>query len=257
MGNIKKCFKFKGLLNENKLYESGIMNIIDITPPNIRIVKNFLSKEECENILKVKEMSEELWALDYNINYPKGDDVAENLQYSVSQWDGMCINITHPGFAERYGLDPKYYEELAAKIRVHIEERFNVNTLKTEQYLINRWRVGREQTPHIDYFYEEEPGHDYEKLAKNNIPKSFLDTFGKMFQTKHYSSLIYLNEDYSGGELYFPEHDLEIKPEVGTLICFKGDENTLHGVKKVEEGTRYTISLFWEDFDYINKIAVG
>jgi hypothetical protein len=232
------------------------MEIIDKTSPNIRIVKKFLSKSECEEILKVKSFSEELWSLDYDVNYPKPKDVADNLQYSVSQWDGMCINITHEGFAERYGLDPAYYDTLAKRIQVHMSERFQVETLKTEQYLINRWRIGREQTPHLDYFYEEEPGHDYEKLAANNIPKDFLDTFGKMFQTKHYSSLIYLNEDYAGGELYFPEHNFSIKPEVGTLICFKGDENTLHGVKKVESGTRYTISLFWEDFDYKNKIVV-
>jgi hypothetical protein len=47
-----------------------------------------------------------------------------------------------------------------------------------------------------------------------------------------------------------------IKPEVGTLICLKGDENSLHGVKKVESGTRYTISLFWEDLEYRNKLGI-
>lgn len=233
------------------------MEIIDIKNPNIRIIKNFLNEAELMEILKIRGMSEELWGLDYNVNYPKPDEVAENLQYSVSQWDGMCINITHEGFAERYGLDAKYYKDLAARIKDQMTERFNVNTLKTEQYLLNRWRIGREQTPHIDYFYEEEPGHDYDKLNKNGLPKEFLDTFGKMFQTKHYSSLIYLNEDYVGGELYFPEHDFSIKPEAGTLICFKGDEHTLHGVKKVESGIRYTISLFWEDTEYRNKITIG
>jgi len=233
------------------------MEVIDIEYPNIRIVKNFLTKEQCDEILKVKDMSEELWALDYNVNYPKPEEVAENLKYSVSQWDGMCINITHTGFAERYGLSSLYYADLAAKIESQIRSRFGVATLKPEQYLINRWRPGREQTPHLDYFYAEEPGHDYERLRKNNIPKEFLDTFGEMFQTKHYSSLIYLNEDYEGGELYFPEHNFYIKPEIGTLICFKGDENNLHGVKKVESGIRYTISLFWEDTEYRNKISVS
>jgi len=232
------------------------MEIIDIENPNIRIVKNFFSKEECESMLKVKDFSEELWALDYNVNYPKPEAVAGNLQYSVSQWDGMCINITNDGFAERYGLNPYYYDFLADRIRVHVEDKFKVNTLKKEQYLINRWREGREQTPHLDYFYEEEHGHDYDKLAKNNIPKSFLDTFGRMFQTKHYSSLIYLNDNYEGGELYFPEHNFYIKPEVGTLVCLKGDENSLHGVKKILSGTRYTVSLFWEDTEYRNKISL-
>jgi hypothetical protein len=230
------------------------MEIIDHTNPNIRIVKNFLNKNECESILKVKELSEELWALDYNINYPKQENIAKNLQYAVSQWDGMCINITNPGFAERYGLNPDYYNDLAEKIKSQIRTKFQVSTLKPEQYLINRWRIGRDQAPHLDYFYQEEEGHNYDKLAKNSIPKEFLDTFGKMFQTKHYSSLIYLNDDYEGGELYFPEYNFSIKPEAGTLICLKGDENSLHGVKKITAGIRYTISLFWEDTEYKNKI---
>jgi hypothetical protein len=229
--------------------------IIDYDKPKIRVVKNFLTKEQCDYILQVKDMSEELWALDYNINYPKGDQVAKNLQYSVSQWDGMCINITEPGFAERYGLSKGFYQALSDKIKEQMILGFNVETLKPEQYLINRWRPGREQQPHIDFFYEEEPNHDYDKLSKHNLTKDFLDTFGKMFQKKHYSSLIYLNDDYVGGELYFPEYDFITKPEVGTLICFQGDEDALHGVKKVESGIRYTVSLFWEDVEYRNKFV--
>ena len=232
------------------------MEILDIDSPNIRIVKNFLSEEECNNILKVKNFSEELWALDYNLNYPKKENVASNLQYSVSQWDGMCVNITNHDFAKRYSLNPYYYDFLADRIRIHVEQKFNVNTLAKEQYLINRWREGRDQSPHLDYFYEDEAGHDYDKLAKNNIPKTFLDTFGQMFQTKHYSSLVYLNDDYEGGELYFPEHNFSIKPEVGTLVCLKGDEHSLHGVKKIESGIRYTVSLFWQDLEYKTKMSV-
>jgi hypothetical protein len=230
--------------------------VIDLYSPNIRIVKNFLTKDEVDKILEVKNFSEDLWRLDYIQNYPKIEDVAENLRWAVAQWDGMCINVTHDDWYKRYNLDQSYYLNLSERIKFHIEERFNVSTLRKEQYLINRWRPGREQTPHLDYFYEEEANHDYEMLSMNNIPKEFLDTFGKMFQTKHLSSLIYLNDDYEGGELWFPQYDnYSIKPEVGTLILFRGDENTLHGVKKVESGIRYTISLFWEDTEYKNKIV--
>ena len=232
------------------------MEVIDLEKPNIRIVKNFFSEEECNNMLKVKNFSEELWSLDYNTNYPKPAQVAGNLQYSVSQWDGMCINITHEGFAERYGLNPNYYEFVGQRIKTHVSEKFKVKNLRTEQYLINRWREGREQTPHIDYFHEDEPGHDYEKLAKNNISRDFLNDFSKMFKTKHYSALVYLNNYYEGGELYFPDYNFSIKPEVGTLICLKGDEDSIHGVRKVESGTRYTLSLFVEDLEYTKNIAV-
>lgn len=229
--------------------------IVDLENPNVRIVKNFLSKEEVEKLLEVKDWSEQLWKIDYEMNYPKPEQVAENLRFAISQWDGMCINITHDYFFERYPLEKQYFLDLAEKMKFHVAERFGVDTLRKEQYLINRWRPGREQAPHLDYFYEEEDNHDYEMLSMNNLPKEFLDTFGEMFQTKHFSCLIYLNEDYVGGELWFPQYDsYAIKPEVGSLILFRGDEKTLHGVKKVESGIRYTISLFWEDTEYKNKI---
>ena len=226
---------------------NGKMEIIDLESPKIRIVKNFLTKEECDEILKVKEMSEELWSLDYNVNYPKPEQVAENLQYSVSQWDGMCINITKNDFYSRYNLDEKYYEDLALKIKDVAEKYFNVNVVK-EQYLINRWRKGREQKPHIDYFIDEDPGHDYDMLERYNLPREYLKTFQSKFQTKHFSSLLYLNDDFDGGEIYFPQYDnLSIKPEPGMLVCFAGNEKALHGVKESIGGIRYTISLFLTD----------
>lgn len=229
--------------------------VVDLENPNIRIVKNFISKEEAEKILQVATWSEDLWSIDYELNYPKPNDIAENLRHSVSQWDGMCINITHDHFYERYPIEKKYYLDLAEKIKFHVSDRFKVSTIKKEQYLINRWRPGRDQAPHLDYFYEEEDGHDYDMLSTNNIPPEFLKNFGKMFQTKHFSSLIYLNDDYAGGELWFPQYDsYTIKPEIGDLIVFRGDEKTLHGVKAVQSGIRYTISLFWEDTEYKSKI---
>lgn len=227
------------------------MQIIDLEKPNIRIIKNFLSQEEVNKILEAKNFSEELWALDFNINYPKEKDVDEILWPSIKQWDGMCINFTFDNFYDRYPIDKKFYKDLENKTRLVTEDRFNVK-LKTEQYLINRWRVGRDQAPHLDYFIAGEGEHDYEMLASHNIPKPFLESFEGKFQTKHFSSLIYLNDDFEGGELWFPQHDkFSIKPEPGMLITFKGDEHTLHGVKMVTSGIRYTASIFWTDLSKI------
>jgi hypothetical protein len=223
-------------------------NIIDFKKPNIRIINNFLTDEECDKILSVKSFSENLWSLDFDINYPKEKDVDPALWPSITQWDGMCINFTNLEFYERYKLDKEYFENLAKRMKPHTEEKFNVTNLLKEQYLINRWRIGREQAPHLDYFLENERDHDYEMLAKNNIPKDWLKSFEGRFQTKHYSTLIYLNDDYVGGELWFPQYEnFTIKPKKGMLVTFQGDENTLHGVKAVTEGTRYTISMFWTD----------
>jgi predicted 2-oxoglutarate/Fe(II)-dependent dioxygenase YbiX len=58
--------------------------------------------------------------------------------------------------------------------------------------------------------------------------------------------LLYINDDYEGGELDFRDHDLTIKPKAGQLITFPGGFLNIHQVKKVESGTRHTIGAFWD-----------
>jgi hypothetical protein len=55
------------------------------------------------------------------------------------------------------------------------------------------------------------------------------------------ATLVYLNDDYSGGEIYFPDHGLSYKPEPGDLLCFPDNPNFVHGVKQVIGNNRYTL----------------
>jgi hypothetical protein len=63
--------------------------------------------------------------------------------------------------------------------------------------------------------------------------------------TEHtkYNSLIYLNDDFEGGEFY--TNKKIIKPEKGMLTIFDGSI-TYHGVKKVKKKDRKTIILWWK-----------
>jgi predicted 2-oxoglutarate/Fe(II)-dependent dioxygenase YbiX len=65
---------------------------------------------------------------------------------------------------------------------------------------------------------------------------------------KHYSGLLFFNDDYEGGELYFENLGVELKPEPGDLILFRGDERRLHGVKQVTSGYRANLIIFFRDF---------
>ena len=60
------------------------------------------------------------------------------------------------------------------------------------------------------------------------------------------SGLLYLNDDYLGGELVFPEQGLSIKAKSGSLIFFEGDYKKPHGVNEVTSGTRYNLVTFYE-----------
>jgi hypothetical protein len=64
----------------------------------------------------------------------------------------------------------------------------------------------------------------------------------------HLAVLGYLNDDYDGGELYFPQYDFYIKPKPGSLVMFPGGLNCVHGVAKIKSGIRYTVSQ-WIKFD--------
>lgn len=54
------------------------------------------------------------------------------------------------------------------------------------------------------------------------------------------ATLIYLNDQYVGGEIYFPEHNISIKPDQGDLVCFPDTPDFVHGVKPITGGVRYT-----------------
>ena len=63
----------------------------------------------------------------------------------------------------------------------------------------------------------------------------------------HFSSLIYLNDDYKGGELFFIENKKEKKYKLKALSCmiFPSGKEYTHGVKKILKGKRYTIPSWY------------
>jgi hypothetical protein len=87
-----------------------------------------------------------------------------------------------------------------------------------------RWFDGMSQPPHAD---------------------DMTDTDIEGFDHRVFGSIIYLNDDYSGGHTYYPNFNTDVQPEAGKLAVHPGDPEHLHGVTKIENGTRYTIASFW------------
>jgi hypothetical protein len=61
----------------------------------------------------------------------------------------------------------------------------------------------------------------------------------------HLPVLIYLNDDYEGGEIKFETYNLSLKPNVGDFIVFPGNLHYPHEVTKVLSGTRYTLPIWF------------
>lgn len=59
------------------------------------------------------------------------------------------------------------------------------------------------------------------------------------------SAVVYVNDDYEGGEIYFKDFDLAIKPEAGSILFFPSTADYLHESKPVGAGKKIMIPVFW------------
>ena len=114
-----------------------------------------------------------------------------------------------------------YLNDLKEKIKLD----FNITEEIYPDYLgLVRWKNGDMQHPHADGEINGET-HPY--------------------HWRNFGCVYYLNDDYDGGEIYFPNQNIELKPKPNTLVFFPGTLEFLHGVKPITNGVRYTLTSFW------------
>jgi predicted 2-oxoglutarate/Fe(II)-dependent dioxygenase YbiX len=104
---------------------------------------------------------------------------------------------------------------------------YNVQVRDREPLQILHYGVGGHYIPHVDAetLYKDDDGLElWEKTLDRDL-----------------SVVYFINDDFSGGELFFPALDLVVEPEAGTLVCFPSDHNYIHGVRPVTAGHRYTL----------------
>ena len=61
------------------------------------------------------------------------------------------------------------------------------------------------------------------------------------------SAICYLNDDYEGGDIEFPEFKIKIKPEAGMLILFPSNFAYKHTAYPVTSGTKYALVTWIHD----------
>jgi hypothetical protein len=88
-----------------------------------------------------------------------------------------------------------------------------------------RWMPGHDQHPHADA--EEADGSIH------------------LYPWRAFASIIYLNNDFEGGQIYFPRLGLEPPITPGMMAFFPGTLDYLHGVRPITAGIRYTIASFY------------
>jgi hypothetical protein len=103
-------------------------------------------------------------------------------------------------------------ERMTLAISLHAGRRLYCDTIQ-----VVRWE-GQEMPPHYDDRHPDGSAH--------------------RSPWREWAGVIYLNDDYVGGDLWFPSTGDAYKPVAGTFVFFKG--SLMHGVRRVTEGLRYT-----------------
>jgi hypothetical protein len=187
---------------------------------NIVTLESFMTDEELE-FLDNFARNNTIW--DYTESHYNEDGVCI---YDASYWEDRVATTNSLNKS-----DPKVLEVIEGmqqRLKLEVDKFLEVDALPTPPALV-RWLPGQYQNPHAD-----KELHEGENRGKpNDFP--YYDIAG----------LFYLNDDYEGGELYFPNQGIKFKPKRGAAYFFPGDMNYIHGVTEVLSGIRYVSPFFW------------
>jgi len=143
-------------------------------------------------------------------------------QLGSDYWQGRVVHIPQIKNSEIVDIireGKNYMLEEFVKL-YNITEPLYVDSL----HLV-RWTEGYELHPHADA--EEPSGKQHQ------------------FHWRNFGTVTFLNEDFVGGVLYYPnKNNLQVPSKIGYSAIHDGTMNCLHGVTKVTKGVRYTIASF-------------
>lgn len=157
-------------------------------------------------------------------------DITENAQNN--EWPRVAVE---PNFSKAHMLadeiinliEPDYIQAL------QVWADLTNNTMPeyiTRNYCLRRYRPGAAMGVHID--------------RNTDNPDNTMDWTG----------LLYLNDDYEGGEIYFPGTDTRLSPSAGSILflpCLLE-----HSCLEITEGHKYYIFTFMHT-DYNTTTALG
>jgi len=218
---VKMIDSFKKQLTDNGY------SFTEITP-EIFTIENFLSKEKLDIFWSIiNSTSQEDWEVEYYANLKTfcmtkfGRDDVDNLvaegKFEITEnWKDKNFNISN------HEVYPSFYNELNTMVSSS-DPDLHLSGLAT----IQRMQPGVELKSHTDQHTD---------------------------PSIKYATIVYINDDYLNGELFFPNLGIELKPKPGTLLFFPGDKEHEHGVRHVGEGpTRYVLVGFIKENNHYSK----
>lgn len=156
-----------------------------------------------------------------------------NEHTSITKWKNWVSSDGSYEFGHQKFITDKIKEEknidllyINNTIKNAIEEvskdyanKFNIDLGYLTPISISKYSKSKEMGKHVDSY-----GDDREPVL---------------------SVVVYLNDNYVGGDLYFVDQQVSIKPEAGSIVVFPSVEPYYHESRKIIAGTKYMSPGFW------------
>ena len=199
-----------------------LLNVSNITEHgDIIVCHNVLSREQCDRIIMGTEflarqhLNPELWdkALtvgEANSNEASSDSPRQNKILSVRN-DVSNMRVLD-------NLLWHTYHVARETVSSTILQPNGFNLVRDEGYSVLRYEASNYYKEHTDY--------------NDNLVRVL-------------TGLIYLNDDFDGGEVHFRRQNFTYKPTAGSIVLFPSVWSHPHTAMPVTNGVRYNVITWW------------
>ena len=208
--------------NSIYLSDKTVDVVLRINEPDVVLIDNFLSDEECEAL--VNEARGKLTR-----STVVGNDSGDDELFDGRTSENMFFKNEENEFIQR--------------LENRISEMVNIPVENGEQIQVLNYSIGAEYVPHFDFFPKDTTGG-----------KRHLGRGGQRVATV----IMYLNDVESGGETVFPTIGLDILPRRGQALYFsylntlgQTDSKTLHGGAPVNSGEKWIATKWLRQDKYL------
>jgi hypothetical protein len=178
------------------------------------------------------ELVDGVWTPKHHRGYLKQVNWDYTINNKNELWPRVEIGIDHTiDHAESYKILKMIDEPYQKALDIWCEITGNSKMeWVTKNYTIKKYKTGEGIVSHTDR------DHDHDK------------------NTMDWTALIYLNDDYTGGDLRFDNLGYSISPEAGSIVFFSSDE--YHSAEQVFAGNKCFIFLYIQS-EYSFSHSIG
>ena len=121
--------------------------------------------------------------------------------------------------------------ELQKLANIHIEDIGHIYNIKLQK-LGPGWQV-----------------RVHRHLPNDRLPLHWDNQDNKTNKKIQVSLVFYWNDDFTGGDLVFPNLGIKYTPKAGDMVCLPPNELWSHEVQPVVTGIRYTTPIFYSEHE--------